>query len=175
MLEKVYIDKQAMISAQSNCFDVGGRLLCAAENFQHLIKTGNKVPLTNPIFDYYNSFKFAHSNDPDELLALLIERMHAYGQMKKRYQKQFRDQLVMPIKNLKDIFQNWKKGLPNSYYSKLFNALEKLLLEKESDDYLNFIKDYETELKFDEYQKEDFDPRNYMKYYQSIRHNNDEA
>lgn len=175
MQKVAYIDKQVLLDAQSNCFDVGGRLLCAAENFQHLIKTGNRIPLKNPVFNYYNSFKFANSNDPDELFSMLIEHMKCYGQMKKRYQKQFRDQLIMPIEKneLTNYFQKWKNGLPDNYYTKMYDALEKLLVEKESEDYLKYIKDYENEIDILENQRDDFDPRNYMKYYPSIRYNND--
>lgn len=176
MKTHIYIDKQAMLSAQSNCFDVGGRLLCAAEHLQHLLKTGNKTPLVQPTFNYYNSFQFANSNDPEELCSLLIEHMKTFGAMKKRYQKKFLEQLILPIDPIllsKD-FKSWKSGLPDKYYIQLYDALEKLITEKESNDYMSFVTSYENEMDVDENQRNDFDPRNYMKYYPYIRYNNDE-
>lgn len=176
MKTKKYIDKQVLVSAQSNCFDVAGRLLCAAEYYQHLIKTGNKIPLQKPSFDYYNSFKFAHTNDPEELYSLLIEHMNIYAKMKERFQKQFHEQLNIPIKEneLKQKFQIWKNGLQDNYLLHLYNAIENLLLEKDNEDYQIFVKDYNNEMEILDDQKDDFDPRNYMKYYPSISHNNDE-
>ena len=176
MKTKKYIDKQVLVSAQSNCFDVAGRLLCAAEYYQHLIKTGNKIPLQKKSFDYYNSFKFAHTNDPEELYSLLIEHMNIYAKMKERFQKQFHEQLNIPIKEneLKQTFQIWKNGLQDNYLLHLYNAIENLLLEKDNEDYQKFVKDYYNEMEILDDQKDDFDPRNYMKYYPSIIHNNDE-
>lgn len=176
MKKVIYIDKQALLSAQSNCFDVAGRLLCAAENYQHLIKNGNKTKSQNRTFDYYNSFNFANTNDPDELYSLLIEHMNTYGLMKKRYQKQFSQQLIIPIdKNkLQKDFKKWKSGLTDNYLIKLYNAIENLVLEEDNEDYKLFFDDYKKEVEILENQRSDFDPRNYMKYYPSIRYNNDE-
>jgi hypothetical protein len=176
MKKLIYIDKNALLNAQSNCFDVAGRLLCAAENYQHLVKYGNKTQLQKKDYDYYNSFKFANTNDPEELYSLLIEHMNTFGLMKKRYQKQFVQQLIIPIeKNKLQIdFNNWKSGLPDKYLIRLYDAIEKLILEEDNEDYKLFFNDYKNEIEILENQKTDFDARNYMKYYPSIRYNNDE-
>lgn len=158
-------------TAQSHCFNVAGRMLCAAEHLSYLLKN-KKIEKKKDIFGYYNSFKFADTKDIEELKSNMIEQMDNFSRMKKKFKKKFNINLILPLNKyaLTKIFDFLKQGLDYKNRN-LYESMLNLLLNNKKNDYQVEINNYYKSFDSITNQKLQLDPNYLMEYYPVIEYN----
>lgn len=158
-------------TAQSHCFNVAGRMLCAAEHLSYLLKN-KKIEKKKEIFGYYNSFKFADTKDIEELKSNMIEQMDNFARMKRKFKQKFKINLILPLNkdSLIKIFDFLKQGL-DFKNKRLYESMLNLLLNNKKDDYQIEINNYYKSFDNLNNQKLKLDPNYLMEYYPEIEYN----
>lgn len=159
-------------TAQMHCFNVAGRMLCAAEHLSYLLKNKN-LPKQREIFGYYNTYNFADTKNINELKSNMIEQMDNFSRMKRKYKQIFTINLILPLKKeeLKKLFNFLKDGLDDKN-QKLYESMLNLLInEKKNDDSQVVIDNYYQSFDNMQNQKLEFDPQYLMSYYPKIENN----
>ena len=158
-------------TAQSHCFNVAGRMLCAAEHLSYLLKN-KKLLKKNDVFGYYNSFQFANTTNIEELKSNMIEQMDNFSKMKRKFKEKFDINLILPLKKegLEKFFTFLTDGLETKY-KKLYNSMLNLLINDKNKDYQVEINNYYETFENLKNQKLELDPTYFMKYYPTIENN----
>lgn len=158
-------------TAQVHCFNVAGRMLCAAEHLSYLLK-GKKLEKKNEIFGYYNSFNFADTKDAKELKSNMTEQMDNFARMKRKFKEKFDLNLLLPLKKeeLEKFFNYLMEGLDNKNRN-LYKAMLNLLINDKNNDYQIEIDNYYETFNYLQNQKLELDPNYLMTYYPAIENN----
>jgi len=158
-------------TAQAHCFNVAGRMLCAAEHLSYLLKD-IKLEKKKEIFGYYNSYQFANTKNKEELKSNMIEQLDNFRRMKKKFKIKFDMNLILPVNKdaLIAYFNFLTNGLENNY-KKLYDSMLNLLINNKKDDSQIIIDNYYSSFDKKTNQKLEFDPKFLMEYYPEIENN----
>lgn len=158
-------------TAQAHCFNVAGRMLCAAEHLSYLLKN-QKLEKNREIFGYYNSYKFADTKNKEELKSNMIEQLDNFRRMKKKFKLKFDINLILPLNKdeLIKYFNCLTNGLENNY-KKLYDSMLNLLINNKKDDSQIIINNYYSSFDKKTGQKLEFDPKYLIEYYPEIENN----